>query len=172
MLPNNEVDSAWQAYQITLDCLKIASHAVFKNDMALLNKTSFFGSPHQTAHNQIEASRRDADDYVILAMWAAFERTLLGAVQAESQRMLAGTPGDLAIAVHGKMAHEIEYWRIDDVLNLFKVIIDPHLIGQTKQVKQYRDWVAHRNLKKGSPQMVLPQTAYRILAEMLRQLPA
>ena len=100
MLPNNEVDNAWQAYQITLDCLKIASHAVFKSDIALLDKTSFFGSPHQAAHNQIEVSHRDADDYVILAMWAAFERTLLGAIQTESQRMLAGTPGDLTLAVH------------------------------------------------------------------------
>lgn len=167
----NDVESAWQSYQTTLDCLRIATHAVSINEMVLLEKTGFVGFSLQDAHRQIAVSRSNADDYVVLAMWAAFERVLLAAVQNESQRMLEGSPSDLTTAVHGKMVQEIEYWRIDQVLDLFKEVVDANLIGQAKQIKQYRDWVAHRNTKKASPPIIAPQSAYVILTEILRRLP-
>ena len=59
----------------------------------------------------------------------------------------------------------------DDILNMFKSLIDSDLIGQAKQVKQYRDWVAHRNISKGAPANVPPKKAYEILSEILRALP-
>ncbi len=72
--------------------------------------------------------------------------------------------------IHQKLEHEIEYWKIDDILNLFKVVIDPDLIGQAKQIKQYRDWVAHRNIGKGAPPNVTPKKAYEIISEILNKL--
>ena len=53
---------------------------------------------------------------------------------------------------------------------MFKEITDPNLIGNAKQVKQYRDWVAHRNIDKGSPPKVAPQSAYQILSKILDDL--
>ena len=64
----------------------------------------------------------------------------------------------------------MEYWRIADVLDLLKEHVDSDLIGQAKQIKQYRDWVAHRNMVKGVPADIPPQSAYIILSEILDKL--
>ncbi len=64
------------------------------------------------------------------------------------------------------ISKNIEYWKIDEILDVLKVIIDPDLIGQAKQIKKYRDWVAHRNIKKKSPPNVVPERAYSVLAEI------
>jgi len=90
---------------------------------------------------------------VILSLWASFERTLLSYVQNESNRILAEPTTDFTYSVHQKIDNEIEYWRVDDILNIFKTIISPDLIGQAKQVKKYRDWIAHRNIKKAVHKM-------------------
>ncbi|MGZ8175675.1 MULTISPECIES: hypothetical protein [Methylobacter] len=170
MSASNTVDDIWRSYQITLDCLKIANHSIVNNDISSLAKTGFIGSPQDEAKRQIMESRSNADDYVILSLWASFERTLLSYVQGESNRILAEPTTNFTRSVHQKIDDEIEYWRVDDILNIFKTIISPDLIGQAKQVKKYRDWVAHRNIKKGSPPNVPPQTAYTILSEILKQL--
>lgn len=170
MSASNTIDEIWRSYQITLDCLKIANRSIVNNDIGSLEKTGFIGSPHDEAKRQIMQSRSNADDYVILSLWASFERTLLSYVQSESNRILTEPTTNFTYSVHQKIDNEIEYWRVDDILNIFKTIISPDLIGQAKQVKKYRDWIAHRNIKKGSPQNVPPQTAYIILSEILMQL--
>lgn len=50
------------------------------------------------------------------------------------------------------------------------LIVDANLLGNAKQVKNYRDWVAHKNVKKGQPTNVSPQAAYRILTRILEKI--
>ncbi len=77
------------------------------------------------------------------------------------------TPTTFNIQFHHKVENEMEYWKSDDVLDLFKSVVNSDLIGNAKQVKKYRDWIAHKNPKKGPPSNVPPQTAYRILSEII-----
>lgn len=171
MSSENPLDRIWESYKITSDCLKIAQRSVSKNEKSLLKGTVFLNSLSKDEPVLwIEKSRTDADDYVILSLWAAFERVILEYVQKEGGKVLDTTPSDFNKKFHQKIEQEIEYWRIDDILDMLKVIIDSTLIGNAKQVKQYRDWVAHRNVNKGSPPNVPPQNAYQILSEILCQL--
>lgn len=167
---NHSLDGIWQAYKTTLDCLKIAKRSIAKNDPCLLAKTNFMGAVKDEAEQQIEQSWANADDYVILSLWTAFERILLVYVQEENQRMLTETATCFTHSIQQKIADDTEYWRIDDVLDFFKTAISSDLIGQAKQVKRYRDWVAHRNEKKATPANVTPKMAYDILTEIIRQL--
>ncbi len=64
----------------------------------------------------------------------------------------------------------MEYWKANDILDLFKVVLNPELIGRAKQVKKYRDWVAHRNPKKGQPTNVPPKSAFKILSCVIEQI--
>ena len=46
----------------------------------------------------------------------------------------------------------LEYMRIDDILDSLKGVIDSNTVGFIKQIKSYRDWVAHgRNPEKPPP---------------------
>jgi hypothetical protein len=122
------------------------------------------------AKKDIKESRDNADNYVILSLWVAFERNLFEYLSWESKRILNNNPSILTQKVHEKIENELEYWRIDDMLNIFKAIIDPQVVGQAKQVKQYRDWIAHKNPKKSMPQIVTPKMAYSVLSEITRLL--
>jgi len=91
-------------------------------------------------------------------------------LQMQGRGILREQPSEFNQKFHEKVEHEIEYWKIDDILNIFKVVIDPDVVGQVKQIKQYRDWVAHRNISKGAPPNIAPQKAYEIISRILKEL--
>jgi hypothetical protein len=164
-----DFDSMWQTYQVTCDCLKVAQRSVSK-DRRLLSKTQLITMSEEQSGEWISKSRSDSDDYIILSLWAVFERIMIGYLQEQGKKILDDPPSNFNKKVYDKIEFEIERWRITDILDIFKGPIDSHLIGRVKQIKEYRDWIAHRNMKKGTPSNVPPQTAYKILSEMLVEL--
>lgn len=88
----------------------------------------------------------------------------------ESRKLLIEPVSPFAIEVQQKVEDSIEYWKIGEVLDLYKVLVPADLIGQAKQVKRYRDWVAHKNPKKPSPAKITAELAYEVLASVLQQL--
>lgn len=166
----NILDPIWDAYLTTLDCLKVASRSVEKGDLYLISKTNFVSSAVDSAKLKIKESRISADDLVIVSLWAIFERKLVEYLHAEGKKLIQRIPSNFNKQVHKKIENEMEYWRTDDILDLFKSVVSSDLIGNAKQVKKYRDWVAHKNPKKGSPTNVMPTMAYKILSEILLEL--
>ena len=43
------------------------------------------------------------------------------------------------------------------------------LLGHAKQIKQFRDWVVHRNPNKPAPSKTDPATAYRVFKDIITQ---
>lgn len=39
-----------------------------------------------------------------------------------------------------------------------------------KQIKQYRDWIAHQNPSKPTPMQATPETAFDVLTKMIEQI--
>ncbi|OQY44015.1 MAG: hypothetical protein B6240_11245 [Desulfobacteraceae bacterium 4572_87] len=163
----NILGPIWESYLTTVDCLKVASRSIEKNELHLMNRTKFVGSAIDDAKVMISDSRANADDFVIVSLWAIFERKLLEYLQVEGQKLLQRTPTTFNVQVHQKVENEMEYWKSNDVLDLFKSVVNSDLIGNAKQVKKYRDWIAHKNPQKGPPSNVPPQTAYRILSDII-----
>jgi hypothetical protein len=128
-------------------------------------------TPVDAVRRNIQASRETVDDHTILAMWAVFEREMIAVLESEAHKMLGTSPPSVFNkALLGKIEAGIERWRSDDMIDLFTPVFPVELIGYTKQIKRYRDWVAHRNIKKPSPKKVTPEFAYEALAEALKQM--
>lgn len=174
MKTSDSLEDIWNTYQVTLNCLKITERSVKASDLNLLKRTSFATATIDSAKLDIQESRKHIDDYLILSLWAVFERNLFDCAVRESQRILNNNPTSFTQEIQKKIERELEYWRVDDVLDIFKVmignsqLIDSQLIGQAKQIKCYRDWIAHKNPKKPPLVNVVPQTAYRILQKITR----
>lgn len=163
----NVLDPVWESYLIAVDCLKVAYRSIEKNELHLMNRTRFVGSAVDEARTMIKSSRETIDDSVIVSLWAIFERNIMEYLQLEARKILGKTPTAFNAEVHQKIENEMEYWKSEEILDLFKPIVDPALIGNAKQIKKYRDWIAHKNPKKGPPSNVPPQTAYRILSDII-----
>ncbi len=167
---NNQFAHLWTSYQATLDCLRIADRSVQQGTQHLMKNTIFFNCEVDKAKRVITQSKDEAGDFVILSLWAVFERKLVERLRMESRLMLRNPSVDFNSLLHDKLSADIEYWKSADMLDLFGPLVSEELIMQAKQIKKYRDWIAHKNPGKPTPANVLPQTAYRILAEIIKEI--
>lgn len=157
-------------YRRLRDCLKIAGRAVDAENLRMLEGTEFVGQAKVQATQWIEETRRTVDDLSIVALWALFERYVIEFTQERTRPLAAANPPDFGERLQKKVEGEIERWRPDDVLDLFKGLIEADQIGIAKQIKEYRDWVAHRNPKRLPSAQTEPKSAYSILLTILDSL--
>jgi hypothetical protein len=149
------------------DCLKIARRAVDTEKVELLGGTDFIGASRQQAGEWIDEARKDADDLAVVALWAWFERHLIEYAKLRVETVGTSNPLPFAQDLKAKVTKEIEYWRIDEILDLFKSIVEANQIGNAKQIRAYRDWIAHRNPDKLPPAQTEPIVAYSLLAAII-----
>lgn len=167
---SQQIDEIWNSYRLTTECLKVAQRAIKLNHFDSLKGTSF-ADPPRGEIAEIKTSLDNASDHAIFSMWAVFERALFDYLVLHHLKQIA--PPDLSILaqkIYEKIENDIEYWRIDEVLEIYKSIIHGDLLGSAKQVKQYRDWLAHKNPKKPRPPNITPNHAYATLSAILKQL--
>ncbi len=188
-MSSKPLDDIWDIYQITKKSFKITLRSMKKYKESLnnnfvefipdeagikmleylLRKTGFSGINPEEAEKRIKMSIKDADDYVILSLWAVFERQLHEYLQYECDKML-DHESSFNEEVHKKFDDKMERWRNDDILDIFKTVVDSRLIGDAKNINSYRNWIAHRNIKKGNPGTIKPGTAYNVLSAILTSL--
>lgn len=161
------LDFAWRGYVSAKDALLVTQRAADSRDHRLLLSTTVFASGRRRA--TIALGRQTLDDLAVVALWAEFERFLFEHLRRKA-RCSKIRPPEFSKRVQTKLTREVEYWRIDDVLDLYKGAVDPNLIGQAKQVKDFRDWIAHKNPRKPSPPNIVPTAAYALLTEIVAQI--
>jgi hypothetical protein len=163
----NSLEDVWNSYRVTVDSMKVAERAIDRQYSDLFNSTDFA----KRTLEEVSKGRNDADDLFVLALWAVFERTLRDYLAAEGPKPLESEGNPFHSRLSGKIRHDMEYWRNEDVLDVFKSVTDNRLIGHAKQIKRYRDWVAHRNPRHTRPASVTPRNAYKTLMEIVSTLP-
>jgi hypothetical protein len=155
------------SYRRLRDCLKIARPAVDSANLQLLNGTEFLGETKVEAAESLDRARQAVDDLVVAAMWAWFERYLIDYTMDRAGALESSNPTGFGRRLRERVTHEIEYWRLDDVLDLFKGLVDSSQIGIAKQIKDYRDWIAHRNPNCPPPAQTEPRGAYNLLLALI-----
>lgn len=111
------------------------------------------------------------NEATVINLWVVFERFLIEDVTAglsAHEHLSEGFADRLTM----KVAQEIERWRFDELLDLYKGSVDSAKIGAAKQVKSYRDWVAHQNPRKPPAMRIHPETAYELLVAIVHSVAA
>ncbi len=95
--------------------------------------------------DEVKAVKDTIEDLFILEIFSCFERflrnKLIDCLKLENCPFRAD-----------KIQNHIEYIKIEELLGSLKSIIDPVSLGYLKQIKRYRDWIAHgRNPQKPPP---------------------
>ena len=161
------LEEIWNTYQVTKDCLKVTERSINNkfDNLKILRSTEFTADTPQEANEKIKSSRDKADEYVVLALWTVFERKLFDEVQLESRRSVEENP--FGQKVQEECEKKVEYWKFDEILNIYKSIADAQLIGVAKQIKHYRDWIVHKNPNKRQPDTIAPVLAYNTLYKII-----
>jgi len=162
-MSSDSLNHLFATYRRLGDCLKIAGRAVDTENLRMLEGTEFVGQPKIQAASWIQETRKTVDDLSVVGLWALFERYVIEYTQERAVPLGDTEPVDFGERLHKKVEGEIERWRADEILDLFKGVIKPDQIGIAKQIKEYRDWVAHRNPKRLPSAQTEPKSAYNIL---------
>jgi hypothetical protein len=113
--------------------------------------------------NEGNDGEKQAENFVILSMWVVFERCLV-----EYLQQIVNVPAISSIReeVLKRVVQDVEWWKVDDKLDLVKQLLTPNFVGRLKQIKQYRNWVAHRS-SEAAPSKTSPQFAFDNLKEAI-----
>ncbi|NDU91665.1 MAG: hypothetical protein G3I10_03515 [Ferrovum sp.] len=166
----NLLDPAWNAYLAIGDCIRIARRTLRNGGITTHSRLDVLLISPPTPEERVSDAADKANDYVIFAMWAEFERFLIEFISSKTDCIKTGTPTGLTADIRDHVYVSIEYSRIDELLDILKTLIDPDVVGQLKQIKQYRDWLAHKNPSKGTPSKTDPKTAYALLSATIEQI--
>jgi hypothetical protein len=105
----------------------------------------------------------------VTALWIEFERYLIqdlvSRVEIRSSTM---PPFDAKFAVH--IDRQIEFSRFGELIDLYKGWVDSAMLGRVKQIKDYRDWISHRNPKRPKPAIIDPASARSILGSVMDEI--
>jgi hypothetical protein len=161
------IEEFFGTYKRLRDCLKVTKRAINEGNPRLLDNTAFVGESQAEAADVIDRATQAVDDLAIVALWAWFERYLVEFTQARATAIASSRPAEFARGLQARVTQAIERWRSDELLDLFKTITDANQIGTAKQVKDYRDWIAHRNPNRLPPAQTEPTNAYLLLLAII-----
>lgn len=77
-------------------------------------------------------------------------------------------PDDLCGAIKKCCAKELQHRNFMEVLDAFKIKVHADLVGQVKQICDYRSWVVHGR-RGAKPFSITPAEAYKRLSRFLEE---
>lgn len=102
MESDNPLDPIWKVYEVTKDCLKVAQRTVNRSDECLLRETEFIGNSAQQSMEWITKSRSESDNFIIMSLWASFERIIISYLQEKGRKILEALPISFSQVLYNK----------------------------------------------------------------------
>lgn len=168
---DNPLDPIWNTYLTTRDCLKITDRARQRNDISLLRRTQFVGMEEDEALAMMRSCYDKLNDFVIIALWAVFERFIIDYIQKKGECLSSVQPAFLAEPLVEKFEFSVERLWLADILDWLKDhVCDGNLVGDAKKIKKFRDYIAHENPKKKPEDRVGPETVYNKLSVIIKKI--
>jgi len=141
-------DEIQKRYELTENLFQL-----FKKDLRVRTQVDYGFDHLSEIDDELEAIK----DLFIIDAFAAFERLLRNRVLSS----VGSQENALSEKLLQIVRNESEYIKIEYLFDALKNFTDPGRIGLIKQIKKYRDWVAHgRKLQMYSP--VKPADIYVI----------
>ncbi len=182
---NNPLPPILNAFETTRDALRVARRLIpeleakqlycqselFHQRRKLLNRTIF--PNHPNGKFLLEQTEREIQDLFVFNLWVVFERFVRAYLQ--QIELPKNNQPYLCEALYQDFHKKVESLTIQEVLDFLKLSFfntneGNHLISSTKQILEYRNWVAHRNPKKRAPVRMVPNMAYETLNEIIETL--
>jgi hypothetical protein len=164
----NPLDDVLRWYRLIKDSQAVALHLIRLHPESVPKDSLFTGQTLEEARNLLQQATAEVDDLTIVSLVAVFEQRILDHLTDIVKTLQSQQQGVLPLEVLKYGLDKAERWYFPDVLDFFKVPVATEVIGQAKQIYQYRNYVAHG--KKGIKPVALdPLTAYKRLSIFLEQ---
>jgi len=170
-MKSNPLLPIWSAYLTSEGCFKMAKVALKHQDNAIFLSAANFYVPNQTDTTQlIDRSRKETKDLFVVDLWATFERFVRDYLQDKASKLQQIYPATVGGSMYLYVEEEIEFWKPEDILEkILKSTLSPssYLVGQAKQILQYRNWIAHGKNPQKNATRITPEFAHKVLDEIV-----
>ena len=166
---SKNVESVFSVYETMKDSFRVTRRSIAKEVSFLQKGTSFIGEENSVALSKIDDAEKELDDIMILALFASFERELRTSIQKslDSNTTKANPTVEKLLIL---TEDSIERWTVKDMIDALSDIVDENTRSQTKQIYEYRNWVAHGKNKDKLPSIRTdPSTVETVLTAFMIQ---
>lgn len=133
---------------------------------AILMKYELSSSKKDEIKTQVDKIKNELNDLTIVSLWSIFEAFLNDELKKQADNITKNIADPILKNISFYSLKESEKWLKDDVLDLYKVSVDSQLVGDVKEIYNYRNWVAHGKTRN-KPFNLEPFIAYQKLTEFL-----
>ena len=128
----------------------------------------YIGYPAAHAKEMLLTAFQEYQDLSIISFVSIFERIVLDNLLTVASNCKAGEQDAFSRATVEYALRNPERWHFNDILDLYKTLVPAALVGEIKQIYQYRNWVAHGK-KTPKPYSIDPKSAYQRLMKFLNE---
>jgi hypothetical protein len=144
------IDEVFSVYKYLKDSIRVTKRTIQKDLFRLHNRTLFLTELKDNINSQMDFASDELEDIMILALFASFERELRISIQSQVASNLS-TESNILLKIRETIDDGIEHWAVNDIIDLFKGEVTEEVLGTTKQIYEYRNWVAHGKNKDKLP---------------------
>lgn len=161
----NPLDEQLQFFRSAMDAFKITRRVLDRRSNPVSN-TGLYGRTQDEGHAILDQAEEQLNKLVAFALFAAFERTLRDHLTSSLSPISGSStiPEELADKLAEFLRKNVDYWKIDDVIELFHPPAGESEVSNAKGIRTFRHHVAHGETP---PNAIPPQTVYKQLTEFL-----
>lgn len=164
----NPLDPIMEWYQTAYDSMRLSKRVLRKGIKKVVKPGFVFaGKSHDENQRIVDVAVRELENVVVLAMVAAFERTLRDHFCEIVKRAIPAGPATHD-AVRDGLIEDIEHWKFWEKLIAACRYVPAEDRGNLKNLVSFRNWWAHgRFLSEPQPYSAMPKAAYAQLTQFL-----
>ncbi len=156
-----EIESIYRSYLFLKDSIRITARVIEMQVPGVQKRTIFDPMQYDKFKKEHGAALSDIENLVVLALFAAFERTLRDNLSEKLDVLKTIWPVEFGAGIYKLTNAEIEMWSIEEIFSLFGFKVGKDNINRLKEILKYRNWIAHgKNQNKFPPARINPKMAY------------
>ncbi|MCY6355267.1 hypothetical protein [Clostridium sp. ZS2-4] len=165
----NELDRIINWYEIAMDSQHVVLEILNSSPQNIPANTVIGSKEPREIKENLLVAENELNDLTILSLVASFEQLVLDFTVKIVEENVGNTENTLFYQMSKYAFKNADRWHFGDILDLFKSVINPQIIGDVKQVYRYRNWVAHGK-KDRKPLALEPYIAHERLSQFLYKL--
>ena len=127
-----------------------------------------FAAKEDEAITSLSDLKNELDDLIIVSLFVTFEQFIIDYITNTNINTVNQETDLFKKEIFQYCLKDSDKWKFKEILDLFKPIIDPTIIGDIKQIYDYRNWVAHGK-RKQKPINTDPITVHNKLTDFLKR---
>lgn len=166
----NKLQEIMQWYKLTIESQRITLKILNSSPELVPLDSSLAEYKLSEAKEILLKAENELNDLTVLSLVAVFEQLVIDYLKDLGMETIKKEEEILSKSVLKYALKNSDRWHFKDILDIFKSIISNELVGNVKQVYDYRNWVAHGKKETTSVTKIDPDVAYDRLSEFIGRL--